>query len=582
MTIKYVFNFQTGCLDAIDSIPNPILFKGNISVNTDFPLIADVQTGWFYTISASVTDDAGVTYTNTGQAFINQDEIAWNGTNWSLLGNNSSYVRLDGTTTGATSQAQAFTNGVITPKIYPSADSTTAVGIFKADGTTNILNVNTTNSRIGVGTIAPSSLFHVTSNSAALQTIFRVDGSGSTSNYFGLSNLGGAVDNFITGFISTNILDNRQAVSYIAQTNTTQDNGTTPITIFDSRRTTGVVETRPLFSWENYGSGKMQMSASGGLSLGSTFFSTDAGANNLLVEGRVGIGTINPESPFHVGGVTPSITQKVVRATTVGLAFSMFNLIAERTVSTPTIANLAKIGARGEMGAGAVAPYAQMVGFQVSDPSNASWYDKFNLAVGRLGAVGINPTGLTINADLAAENTYGLKVYSKGAYIKGAGSTTGKTLSLVNSTPTEIFTVLDRGNVGIGTTTPSAYLHLKAGTATASTAPLKFTSGTLNTTPEDGALEYLTDNLHFTIATGTARKGIVLDDGTRLTSGKIPVATTNGRLIDLTAQTELTDEDATATDGTDATQDQLINNMRTRINELETKLVALGLLVDAD
>jgi hypothetical protein len=123
---------------------------------------------------------------------------------------------------------------------------------------------------------------------------------------------------------------------------------------------------------------------------------------------------------------------------------------------------------------------------------------------------------------------------------------------------------------------------LKAGTATASTAPLKFTSGTLNTTPEAGAVEYLTDNLHFTIATGTARKGIVLDDGTRLTSGKIPVATTNGRLINVTAQTELTDEDATATDGTDATQDQLINNMRTRINELETKLTALGLLVDAD
>src|SRR3990167_6441461 len=35
------------------------------------------------------------------------------------------------------------------------------------------------------------------------------------------------------------------------------------------------------------------------------------------------------------------------------------------------------------------------------------------------------------------------------------------------------------GNVGIGTTTPTAVLHLKAGTATANTAPLKFTSGAL-------------------------------------------------------------------------------------------------------
>jgi hypothetical protein len=151
-----------------------------------------------------------------------------------------------------------------------------------------------------------------------------------------------------------------------------------------------------------------------------------------------------------------------------------------------------------------------------------------------------------------------------------------------NGTASDYSGTLIASNVGIGTTAPTAKLHLPAGTATAGTAPLKFNSGTLNTTAEAGAVEYLTDNLHFTIATGTARKGIVLDDGTRLTSGKIPVATTNGRLIDVTAQTELTDEDATATDGTDATQDQLINNMRTRINELETKLVALGLLADAD
>lgn len=43
---------------------------------------------------------------------------------------------------------------------------------------------------------------------------------------------------------------------------------------------------------------------------------------------------------------------------------------------------------------------------------------------------------------------------------------------------------------GIGLTTPTAALHLKAGTATASTAPLKLTSGTVLTTPEAGAVEY--------------------------------------------------------------------------------------------
>jgi hypothetical protein len=86
--------------------------------------------------------------------------------------------------------------------------------------------------------------------------------------------------------------------------------------------------------------------------------------------------------------------------------------------------------------------------------------------------------------------------------------------------------------LGIGTASPTAVLHLKAGTATANTAPIKLTSGTNLTTAEAGAIEFTTDDYFATITTGAARKGIVLDDGARLTSGKIAVATTNGRLID--------------------------------------------------
>lgn len=61
----------------------------------------------------------------------------------------------------------------------------------------------------------------------------------------------------------------------------------------------------------------------------------------------------------------------------------------------------------------------------------------------------------------------------------------------------------DGTNVGIGVTSPTAVLHLKAGTATASTAPLKFTSGTNLTTPENGAMEY--DGTHFYGTAGGTR-----------------------------------------------------------------------------
>jgi len=83
--------------------------------------------------------------------------------------------------------------------------------------------------------------------------------------------------------------------------------------------------------------------------------------------------------------------------------------------------------------------------------------------------------------------------------------------------------------VGLGVN-PTAVLHLKAGTASANTAPLKFTSGTLLSSPEAGAMEFLTDDLCFTITTGAARQKVVLTAG--LTSGRVPYGTTNGRLTD--------------------------------------------------
>jgi hypothetical protein len=61
------------------------------------------------------------------------------------------------------------------------------------------------------------------------------------------------------------------------------------------------------------------------------------------------------------------------------------------------------------------------------------------------------------------------------------------------------------GNIGVGTTSPTAVLHLKAGTASSNTSPLKFTSGVVLTTPEPGAVEYDGTNLYFTDSTNTRR-----------------------------------------------------------------------------
>lgn len=67
-----------------------------------------------------------------------------------------------------------------------------------------------------------------------------------------------------------------------------------------------------------------------------------------------------------------------------------------------------------------------------------------------------------------------------------------------NNIITERMRITPSGNVGIGTSSPTSRLSLPAGTATANTAPLKFTSGTNLTTAESGAMEWNGTNLFLT------------------------------------------------------------------------------------
>lgn len=68
-----------------------------------------------------------------------------------------------------------------------------------------------------------------------------------------------------------------------------------------------------------------------------------------------------------------------------------------------------------------------------------------------------------------------------------------------------------RAGVGIFNATPSAKLHIAAGSSSAGTAPLKIDSGPLMTTPEVGTLEFLTDDLWYTTTTGPTRKALAVN-----------------------------------------------------------------------
>lgn len=79
-------------------------------------------------------------------------------------------------------------------------------------------------------------------------------------------------------------------------------------------------------------------------------------------------------------------------------------------------------------------------------------------------------------------------------------------------------------SVGISTAAPTANLHIAAGSATAGTAPLKFTAGTNLTTPEAGAVEF--DGTHYYGTIGSTRFQLDQQATTAVTA--ITVASANG------------------------------------------------------
>ena len=82
----------------------------------------------------------------------------WSGVSISDVGG----ILATGATTGATSQAQTFTTGVKTSNVFPATDSTTAFQVRKANGSTSVVNVDTSNSRVFIGgATAPTAGLHL-------------------------------------------------------------------------------------------------------------------------------------------------------------------------------------------------------------------------------------------------------------------------------------------------------------------------------------------------------------------------------------------------------------------------------------
>ena len=148
------------------------------------------------------------------------------------------------------------------------------------------------------------------------------------------------------------------------------------------------------------------------------------------------------------------------------------------------------------------------------DNANFFWDDTNK----RLYIGSTSPTTFKVNiydassASLNVQTTLhqGLLFASNGASAIGFGSQT-VTDFIIRTSGVERARIKANGAFGIGVTSATAVLHLKAGSATTGTAPLKFTSGTNLTTPEAGAIEYDGTSFFFT-RSGTLRAGILMTD----------------------------------------------------------------------
>jgi len=174
----------------------------------------------------------------------------------------SRYLLLDQTTPQTVaSGAPLFSVGLKAPKIYPSADSTTAIQFNKADGTTNVLNIDTTNARVGIGTTGPRGKLDV--QESATQGFYTSAPASST--------------------LALNFFNTSDSALY-------------------SRFNAYMHQFYTSTSTAAAGTEKMRLSSYGGLSLGNSYIGTDPGAGSMIISGNVGIGTTSPGAKLEVAG----------------------------------------------------------------------------------------------------------------------------------------------------------------------------------------------------------------------------------------------------------------------------------------
>ena len=203
------------------------------------------------------------------------------------------------------------------------------------------------------------------------------------------------------------------------------------------------------------------------------------------VNGRVGIGTATPTAKLQVKGISTLYTNNTILITS-SAGLENFK-ITDQGDAYFNPDRYTFLGYRVYVGGGPLLAEKSGASLYLGDTSNASTV--------------IRGGGLTTTI---RSNNFGIATASPTAklQVKGSGATAATTALLVqNSATTNLLTVLDDGNVGINTTSPTASSILDITSTTKGFLPPRMTSVQLAAiaTPAAGLVVYdnTTNNLNY-------------------------------------------------------------------------------------